>query len=1203
MASGLSTGLLHTLRVSVSTEKGTITAYEDQLVVVATVTASSAPVANATVSFNDAFGSTWIPSVVSSNGTGVAITTVQLSSGLTGTDEINASVNASGYAEAWGLTNITELANSGTQLSVSLSLASGQISGGSTDIAFGEVFVLGDTSDSVSGATVTFSDSARSTFSSASVTTTSGGGFIVNFTTASPVASAAGLADFLTAKATASGYAGSQTTTLLDLTETGNLNLTVRFDRVSPSLGSSAIYNQMVVGATVTANGTTVANASVTFSDSFGETFNPASVLSNAEGLAVTSVDLASGNAGDDTLSATATLSGYSSGAGYNYADILGLPSTQLSVTETVGISSPTGGSTDVVYGTVFAGGSTSAVVPGATVAVSDSIGSVFSTTSTTTDASGDYWIGFAAANVSSSEIDVLTVSASASGYSGSSSSTFLTVAPYGSSELSVRIDSLRPDTESASLDSVTLLVTVTAGGTPVSGATVDFSDTLGSTFDPPAATTNASGVAFTSANLPGFYSGGLDLFYATASDSGYTTGTASAGLYVLAYGGNQLDITEALEYVVDSAGSANVVYGTVYDETVVCTGYFFGCYSWSYNNNPVANATVTLSDSSGSVFSTTSVLTNPQGGYAVNFTLPSSPTNGIDLVSVTAVDSGFSGSSSAAYVSINPTSSSVTFSERGLPAGTSWSVDLGGVIESSTTNSLLFDEGNGTYSYSILGVANYAATPTSGTVVVSGTGVEVSVTWSEVLFPVTFEETGLPTGTSWSVDLNGTTESSTTPSIVFDEANATDLPYEVSAIPGYTLPDFSGTLNVSGVPLTNLLEWSVVTYGVSFQESGLPAGTEWNVILGGSGGASGGRFINYTEPNGTFSFSVGAVSGYAASPSSGTVTVNGFGQTEAVTFTRVGLEVFALTFSETGLSTGTPWSVTVNGVENATTGTEIGFSEANGSFTYSVSGPAGMVATPSSGEVPLDGAPVAISIAFSSALVEPTTYGLTFAETGLATGVSWTVAVNGVNETTTTSSLVFSEPNGSFGWVLHSVSGYVATAYSGGGTIAGGPQAVALSFSTVSIPKYEVTFTESGLPSGTTWSVTLDGVEMATATGSVTFSEVNGSYSYSVGSVTGYVVTPGTGVATLAGGPSQVGVLFQKPSTTVYHNSTSVVNSTTSSSGLFGLGPGLSLGLLVILVVIAAAAGALIGLRLGKRRGPPEGSSPSPGSGSAGKT
>lgn len=97
--------------------------------------------------------------------------------------------------------------------------------------------------------------------------------------------------------------------------------------------------------------------------------------------------------------------------------------------------------------------------------------------------------------------------------------------------------------------------------------------------------------------------------------------------------------------------------------------------------------------------------------------------------------------------------------------------------------------------------------------------------------------------------------------------------------------------------------------------------------------------------------------------------------------------------------------------------------------------------------------------------------------------------------------------------------------------------------------------------------------------------------------------MTPGTGVATLAGGPSQVGVLFQKPSTTVYHNSTSVVNSTTSSSGLFGLGPGLSLGLLVILVVIAAAAGALIGLRLGKRRGPPEGSSPSPGSGSAGKT
>ncbi len=63
----------------------------------------------------------------------------------------------------------------------------------------------------------------------------------------------------------------------------------------------------------------------------------------------------------------------------------------------------------------------------------------------------------------------------------------------------------------------------------------------------------------------------------------------------------------------------------------------------------------------------------------------------------------------------------------------------------------------------------------------------------------------------------------------------------------------------------------------------------------------------------------------------------------------------------------------------------------------------------------------------------------------------------------------------------------------------------------------YTVTFTESGLPSGRTWSVTFNGTPETSATGEITFAAVvNGTYSYTVGSVSGYTASPSTGSVTV---------------------------------------------------------------------------------------
>jgi thermopsin len=67
----------------------------------------------------------------------------------------------------------------------------------------------------------------------------------------------------------------------------------------------------------------------------------------------------------------------------------------------------------------------------------------------------------------------------------------------------------------------------------------------------------------------------------------------------------------------------------------------------------------------------------------------------------------------------------------------------------------------------------------------------------------------------------------------------------------------------------------------------------------------------------------------------------------------------------------------------------------------------------------------------------------------------------------------------------------------------------------------HRVTFTESGLPSGTTWSVTLNGTTMSSTTSTVSFLDPNGAYGYSVGGVAGFTASPSSGAVLVHGGPT----------------------------------------------------------------------------------
>ncbi len=149
-----------------------------------------------------------------------------------------------------------------------------------------------------------------------------------------------------------------------------------------------------------------------------------------------------------------------------------------------------------------------------------------------------------------------------------------------------------------------------------------------------------------------------------------------------------------------------------------------------------------------------------------------------------------------------------VTFNAAGLPSGTSWSVTLGGMTQSSTTSTISFAETMGSFSYQVNGPAGWTATPSSGSVTVSGATYNVSVAFSQVVYAVTLSAGGISPGTSWSATVNGATQSTTGASLVF-YLGAGTYTYSFNAVNGYNLPSAgaSGTVNVTGP--TNL----AVTY------------------------------------------------------------------------------------------------------------------------------------------------------------------------------------------------------------------------------------------------------------------------------------------------------------------------------------------------------------------------------------------------------
>ncbi|MHB8397173.1 MAG: NosD domain-containing protein [Thermoplasmataceae archaeon] len=155
--------------------------------------------------------------------------------------------------------------------------------------------------------------------------------------------------------------------------------------------------------------------------------------------------------------------------------------------------------------------------------------------------------------------------------------------------------------------------------------------------------------------------------------------------------------------------------------------------------------------------------------------------------------------------------------------------------------------------------------------------------------YTVTFTESGLPAGTAWSVTLGSQTIDSTSSTIVFtpDAAQNVSESYSISHVSGFGQSLRSGTLSLNRSSMAVTVNFSVYKYTFTFTYSGLPKGTSWSVTFNGVKESSNTSTITFSAANGTYSYSVGSVSGYTVAPSSGNVTLNGSNGNLTVSFTH----------------------------------------------------------------------------------------------------------------------------------------------------------------------------------------------------------------------------------------------------------------------------------------------------------------------------
>ncbi|HEV2520342.1 MAG TPA: YncE family protein [Thermoplasmata archaeon] len=292
----------------------------------------------------------------------------------------------------------------------------------------------------------------------------------------------------------------------------------------------------------------------------------------------------------------------------------------------------------------------------------------------------------------------------------------------------------------------------------------------------------------------------------------------------------------------------------------------------------------------------------------------------------------------------------------------------------------------------------------------------------------------------------------------------------------------------------------------------------------------------------------------------------------------------FDVTFSQSGLPAGSAWSVTMDGTTTNSTGPSIVFQVPGGTHSYQVNPVPGFSRSVEAGSLVTTSGRYQIPVAFA-----PQTFAVVAQEAGLPLGTTWSATVNGVSKSGTGTSIAFALPDGTYPYNFSSVPGYTLTGGSGSLVVTEAAVSIGATYSSVPIPRtYAVTAEEAGLPLGTMWSATVNGVSKSGSGTSIEFDLPNGTFAYSFSSVAGYTLTGGTGSVVVAGGAAAIGGSY---------SAISAATPPSTQVSVVGYSNGFTIAVAVAATALGFAVATLLLTRRSKApspqppvRGPPEG-------------
>jgi len=282
-----------------------------------------------------------------------------------------------------------------------------------------------------------------------------------------------------------------------------------------------------------------------------------------------------------------------------------------------------------------------------------------------------------------------------------------------------------------------------------------------------------------------------------------------------------------------------------------------------------------------------------------------------------------------------------------------------------------------------------------------------------------TYLDTITQNSTNVSVNFDGTSLSTANNSITsgyigfYIHLGAGSIPMTIAVIKFLTVTSYPPNGVMPSVSYSNVQP----QYTITFNESGLPSDSLWNVSINNNIYSTNTTSLNLSLFNGAYSY-IAQTLNPDYSTIYGNITVNGANLTVNLTFIA---PLYNIDFIESGLPFDTLWNSTlINSTYNynfynSTNTNSLNFTVPNGTYSYTIL--VNNYNIPTYGNVTVNGANITINISFP-------VYNVTFIESGLPSNTEWNIYLNAsyanlIYESTNTSTISYILLNGNYTYLM----------------------------------------------------------------------------------------------------------------------------------------------------------------------------------------